>query len=185
MIKRLHFKHWMVYTLLLFLGYQNAGKCAAFVFSRTLRQERQLRRPMPDSTFDFQNRRRIRDSAETALHETSLSFKNFEMMLDAFRDEPVLVYFSSNVCGNCHLQKKELVKIQNRFFGLTNTTKKKVLMIDADLFPQICLRYDVNKLPCILLINNGRVLLRLDGFTTADDILNHMQQKTNHDGFYP
>lgn len=185
MIKRLHFKQWILYTLVLFLGYQNAGECAAFVFSRTLRQERQLRRPMPDSTFDFQNRHRICDSAGTALPATSLSFKNFEMMLDAFRDEPVLVYFSSNVCGSCNLQKKELVKIQNRFFGLTKATKKKVLMIDADLFPQICLRYDVSKLPCLLLINNGRVLLRLDGFTTAEDILNHIQKMTNHEGFYP
>ena len=187
-MKRLRCKHRTLFTLVVFWWYQRAAICAAFVFSGKVTQERQpgnLLRPTHDLKVDFDNRHKIFEVTDTALHGMSLKFKNFDMMLDAFRDEPVLVYFSSNVCGSCNLQKKELVNIQNHFFASMTTTKKKILMIDADHFPQICLRYDVAKLPCILFINNGSVLLRLDGFTTAEDIMNHIQKTSNLKGFCP
>lgn len=186
MNKTQHFKRWILRSLLLYLGYWSAASCTAFVFSSKVSQVRQCTgsglRPMYDTAVVLEEQCRI---SETSLHAASLKFKNFDVMLDAFRDDPVLVYFSSSVCGSCHLQKKELVNIQTRFFGLTPTTKKKILMIDADHFPQICLRYDVTKLPCILLINNGKVLLRLDGFTTAEEIVNQIQHTSNLEGFCP
>jgi thiol-disulfide isomerase/thioredoxin len=177
MNKILQFKLQILCTLGLLLGYQSVATCVAFVFlgNALVPLERQLSRsvlrPMHDSIPDLENRRRF--STETALRSTSLKFKNFDMMLDAFRDESVLVYFSSNVCGSCKLQKKELVHIQNRYLGSNLPASKKILTIDADLFPQICLRYDVTKLPCILFVNNGKVLRRLDGFTTAEDIVHN------------
>ena len=180
MNQRLHCKHRVLYALGLLWGYQSAGICAAFV-----PQERHRSRLQPtyDSTVEFESRRMLSETTATALYSSTLKFKNFDMMLDAFRDEPVLVYFSSNDCGRCKLQKKELLHIRNRFFGTVPTTSKKILTIDADTFPQICLRYDVTKLPCLLFINNGHVQLRLDGFTTAEDIVNRMQQTTNLHGF--
>jgi thiol-disulfide isomerase/thioredoxin len=189
-MKRQHFNHQILINLLLLLGYHNtAARCAAFVFpgkflkdSQSPRSSSQL---VHDSFDDFHSRRRLCEADKTALHETSLKFKNFDVMLNELRDQHVVVYFSSNACGSCKLQRKELADIQNQFLSPTSTTRKKILMIDADLFPQVCLRYDVAKLPCILLINNGEVLLRLDGFTTAEDIMNRIQKTTILKGFCP
>jgi thiol-disulfide isomerase/thioredoxin len=118
----------------------------------------------------------------TTLYTTSLKFKNFDTMLHAFPNETVLVYFSSNVCGGCKLQKKELTTIQSSIGSTTGLSfTKRILTIDAHQFPQVCLRYNVTKLPCILLIKDGTVLVRLDGFTSAHDLVQHFYPSKPND----
>jgi Thioredoxin len=123
-----------------------------------------------------QQRQRLFDTTSTTLYSSSIKFKNFDMMLDAYREEPVLIHFSSNLCGGCTLQKKELVNVlRNTMKSTTNAAfTKKILTIDADMFPQICLRFNVTKLPCMLLVKDGTILMRFDGFTTSRDILQRL-----------
>ena len=110
-------------------------------------------------------------SSRTALHSTPLKFQNFDSMLDAFRDEPVLIYFTSMACGPCKLQKKELSTVQETI-GVNAFLK--VLTIDTERFPQVGIRYGIGKLPCLIFIKKREVLLRLEGLTKAEDIVEYL-----------
>jgi thiol-disulfide isomerase/thioredoxin len=113
-----------------------------------------------------------RASRTTALYSTSsLKFKNFDRMLDAFQGEPVLVYISSKICGPCQLQRKELATART-MLDSSNSSFIKILTIDANTFPQVGVRFSVTKLPCLLFIKDGEVLLRLEGLTKAEDLIN-------------
>ena len=96
-------------------------------------------------------------------------------MLDAFTGEPVLVYFSSVNCGPCHLQRQELAalrKINNQHLeGL------KIISIDTEKWPHVGSRYHIRSLPCLLLVKDREVVLRLEGLTTAEDLAHQMYTK--------
>jgi thioredoxin 1 len=120
-----------------------------------------------------------RASRTTSLYSTSsMTFKNFDRMLEAFRGEPVLIYFSSKICGPCQLQRKELATVRT-MLDSSNSAFIKVLTIDANSFPQVGVRYSVTKLPCLLFIKDGEVLLRLEGLTKAEDLINLYRAKVD------
>lgn len=111
----------------------------------------------PDPTTT--NRRSLPPSRRKA----KKTFKNFDNMLDAFAQQDILVYFTKRTCGPCKLQTSELVSVQE--------TLPVILTIDAEQFPSVGLRYSVGKLPCILHISQSQVMGRVEGLTTADDLL--------------
>ena len=123
------------------------------------------------------SRRQLRNTAVFASSSSSQSikFQNFDAMLDAFMGEPVLVYFSSVNCGPCHLQRQELAalrKINNHHLeGL------KIISIDTEKWPHVGSRYHIRSLPCLLLVKDKQVVLRLEGLTTADDLAEQMYTK--------
>jgi thioredoxin 1 len=96
----------------------------------------------------------------------SSKFKNIEEMLDTFRSEPVLVSFTSVNCGPCKLQKKELAAV-SQVVG----AGFKMFSIDTEKWPNVGSRFKVGKLPCLIVIKEGEVLLRLEGLTMAEDLL--------------
>ena len=87
-------------------------------------------------------------------------------MLDTFRSEPVLVSFTSVNCGPCKLQKKELAAV-SQVVG----TGFKMFAIDTERWPHVGSRFKVGKLPCLVVVKEGEVLLRLEGLTMAEDVL--------------
>jgi thioredoxin-like negative regulator of GroEL len=103
----------------------------------------------------------------------SLKFKNFDNMLDAYSNEPILVYFTSLSCGPCRLQTKELRS------AMSDAPWTTVLAIDTERFPHVGTRYDIAKLPCLLLLVNGQVLHRLEGLTLAHDVVEQFYAKIN------
>jgi thioredoxin-like negative regulator of GroEL len=111
----------------------------------------------------------------------SLKFKNFDNMLDAFSNEPVLVYFTSLSCGPCRLQTKELSTVRDLLLsgGPTGQKAWTVLAIDTERFPHVGTRYEIAKLPCLLLLVNGQVLHRLEGLTKAHDVVEQFHAKIN------
>lgn len=111
----------------------------------------------------------------SALQSTSLKFKNFDMMLDAFRGEPVLIYFMSMVCGPCKLQSKELANVKK----LMGESALPVLAIDTERFPHVGARYGIGKLPCLLFVKDREILLRLEGLTKAEDLVQHFHLKVD------
>jgi thiol-disulfide isomerase/thioredoxin len=114
-----------------------------------------------------------RSPSTTILYSSSLKFKNFDMMLDAFREEPVLIYFTSMTCGPCKLQKKELSTVHM----LLGANALKVLSIDTEKFPYVGSRYKIGKLPSLLLIKDREVMFRLEGLTKADVLVEHFHSK--------
>jgi thioredoxin 1 len=96
----------------------------------------------------------------------SSKFKNIEEMLDTFRAEPVLVSFTSGNCGPCKLQKKELATV-SQVVG----SGFKMFAIDTEKWPNVGSRFKIGTLPCLVVVKEGEVLLRLEGLTLAEDIL--------------
>ena len=139
-------------------------------------------RTLETTTFSSSRNQRLlssnvgRTSSSSALYASpssasSMKFQNFDAMLDAFMGEPVLVYFSSVNCGPCHLQRQELAalrKINRHLEGL------KILSIDTEKWPQVGSRYQIRSLPCLLVVKDKEVVLRLEGLTKAEDLAQQM-----------
>jgi thioredoxin 1 len=123
-----------------------------------------------DARGTWKSRRASSDAPETRRPKSpSSKFKNIEEMLDTFRAEPVLVSFTSGNCGPCQLQKKELAAV-SQIVG----SGFKMFAIDTEKWPNVGSRFKVGKLPCLVVVKEGEVLLRLEGLTKAEDVLSRL-----------
>lgn len=111
-----------------------------------------------------------RTSPSSSRLHASVQFKNVEAMLDNFRDEPVLIAFTAINCGPCKLQKKELVTVQKDLSKLIT-----MVAIDTDRWPSVGSKFQVGKLPCLVALRNGQVLLRMEGLRTAEEITSSLR----------
>jgi thioredoxin-like negative regulator of GroEL len=97
-------------------------------------------------------------------------FKNIEDMLDTFRAEPVLVSFTSINCGPCKLQKKELAAV-SQIVG----SDFKMFTIDTEKWPHVGSKFKIGKLPCLVVVKEGEVLLRLEGLIKAEEVVSRLR----------
>jgi thiol-disulfide isomerase/thioredoxin len=107
-------------------------------------------------------------SSSTALY-TSMKFKDFDQVLDAF-EEPVLVYFSTKNCGPCKLMKKEVEEVR-RMVG----EDFKVFSIDTERWPSVGSRCKVARLPCLVVFQQGQILLRFEGVNKAEEVVKQVR----------
>jgi thioredoxin-like negative regulator of GroEL len=111
-------------------------------------------------------------SSSTVLN-AAMKFKNFDQVLDAF-DEPVLVYFSTKNCGPCKLMKKEVEEVR-RMGG----DDFKVFSIDTERWPLVGSRCKVAKLPCLVVFQQGQILLRFEGVNKAEEVVKQVRTLLN------
>jgi thiol-disulfide isomerase/thioredoxin len=97
-------------------------------------------------------------------------FKNIEEMLDTFRSEAVLVSFTSINCGPCKLQKKELAAVSE-----TVGSDFKMFTIDTEKWPHVGSKFKIGKLPCLVVVKEGEVLLRLEGLIKAEEVVSRLR----------
>jgi thiol-disulfide isomerase/thioredoxin len=90
-------------------------------------------------------------------------------MIDSLEHETVLVAFMSGNCGPCKIQKQELATLAQRGESL------KMLRIDMNQFPKLGTKFNIGKLPCILVLKNKEVIMRADGLITAQDLWDQVQ----------
>jgi hypothetical protein len=57
----------------------------------------------------------------------------------------------------------------------------KVLSIDTEKFPHVGTRYEIGKLPCLLFMKDSKVLLRLEGLTKAEALVEHFHSEVDHE----
>jgi thioredoxin-like negative regulator of GroEL len=108
------------------------------------------------------------DKKPTSSQIAAYKFKNVDDMLDAFREEPVVVYFTSGTCGPCRLQAKELAHVKE-LVGAESAFK--VISIDTKKWPHVGTKFEIGKLPCLLLMKDKQVVLRLEGLTKAEELV--------------
>jgi thiol-disulfide isomerase/thioredoxin len=96
-------------------------------------------------------------------------FKNMEEMLDSFQEEPVLLAFTAVNCGPCRLQKQELAAFRE-------SVNLKILAIDMEKWPRVGSRFAVGKLPCVVIIQGKEVKLRLEGLTSASELVRQVRE---------
>lgn len=127
----------------------------------------------------------------TELQEARVRFHNVEQMLAELEDDSsvVVVMFSSDHCGPCRLQKKELRRlwlkrkthVEHYHLGgnrdLTWTPAPlKILTIDMEKWPNVGRHFRVGKLPSLLVFHGDQEnARRLEGLVSAEELWKHVE----------
>ena len=107
-------------------------------------------------------------------------------MLDTYSGVPLLLSFMSAKCGPCRLQKKELEKFTTYCHQQPNTgtsnreTLPQLIAIDTDKWPRVGSKFNVGKLPCLILLTNGQERLKVEGLVTAEYMIAKLHNFTNN-----
>lgn len=76
----------------------------------------------------------------------------------------LLLKFGAEWCGPCQALKPELAKVESSDLPV------RVLQVDTDQSPELAAVFEVQGIPRMLLIENGRVVGDLTGYLNADQI---------------
>jgi thiol-disulfide isomerase/thioredoxin len=112
----------------------------------------------------------VEEASPTSL-SAAKKFKNFEEMLLNFGDSLVVVTFANDLCGPCRLMKKELNQVSSQL-----GEDVKIFAIDTERFPKLGTKYEVRKLPTVVVFKGGRVHDRIEGVARADLLLERLRQ---------
>lgn len=85
---------------------------------------------------------------------------------------PVLVDFSAEWCGPCKMMAPILKDLKD---DLKDTVK--VIKIDVDKSPQAASVYQIQGVPTLILFQNGQILWRKSGVTSAKELATVIAQK--------
>lgn len=102
------------------------------------------------------------------VNDTSFSKEVLESSL------PVLVEFGASWCGPCKKQMPILELVSGEY-----SDKLKVVKIDIDDAPDATSKFGVRSVPTLVLFNSGESVSTKVGFSTKDDIKNHLLSKVN------
>ena len=137
--------------------------------------------------------------------EARVRFRNADEMIDSLRnntnnnddddDSVIILLFTSLSCGPCRLQKLEMQqflqqrrrvqqeeKIQQQRGGRTavvsNVVPIKIFTIETEKWPAVCKRFQVSKLPSMVLLMYGDHVVpqRLEGLVSAQDLWELVQK---------
>jgi thiol-disulfide isomerase/thioredoxin len=109
-------------------------------------------------------------SSSLTILRAGMKFKNFEHVLDTFHKETVIIYFEASKCGPCRLMKKELESVKKQVGN-----DIKIFSLDTEKFPNLGSRYNIHRLPCLVVVRDGEIRLRMEGVTKAEVVVEHVQ----------
>ena len=118
--------------------------------------------------------------ARSALFQASLRYKDVNHMIDTLQTEGkiVVMMFTSDNCGPCRLQKKELKRLWSKKKHHDESLPLKIVTIDMEKWPQVGRRFHIGKLPCLLVFEGARDAARLEGLVSAEELWNHISNFT-------
>ena len=85
---------------------------------------------------------------------------------------PVLVDFSAEWCGPCKMMAPILKDLKDDLKEAV-----KVIKIDVDKSPQAASVYQIQGVPTLILFQNGQILWRKSGVTSAKELATVIAQK--------
>ena len=97
-----------------------------------------------------------------------------EELLDSLT-EPVVITFTAVNCGPCRLQKQELATFKRMLGDDHNGNSLRMLSIDTEKWPAVGTRFEVRKLPCVVVLKDKEVVARLEGLTSAEVLVERIR----------
>ena len=70
-----------------------------------------------------------------------------------------LLYFYASWSSNCNLHKESIKRIDNENKDLN------IYRINVTKFPNLKQKYSIHKIPSYIILNEGNIVSRLDGYT--------------------
>jgi thioredoxin 1 len=87
---------------------------------------------------------------------------------------PVVVNFWTPWCGPCKLIEPLILQLQDRI-----ANPLKVVRVNADENFWLSKRFNITTLPTVLVLHEGKVVHRLEGITSRDEVLKNLQIALN------
>lgn len=126
-------------------------------------------RPAPvesDAMSPSSNASASANSGATLVHADDISFD--EAVLEA--EGPVLVDFYADWCGPCQRIAPVLERVAE------DLTEGRIVKVNVDQSPQVASRYDIQSIPTLLVLVDGKVVERTMGLQSENEIRQLLQQ---------
>jgi thioredoxin len=104
----------------------------------------------------------------------SSSFKTLDQFLSQ-TEVPALIDFHAQWCTPCQMMQPVLEDLANLFEG-----RIRIATVDTDKAPVLSSKYKIEALPTLLLFHNGKVLERLVGFKSTEELEKVLNDSLNH-----
>ena len=109
-----------------------------------------------------------------ALHQ----FTDDNFQLEVLQcDTPVLVDFTAEWCGPCHMLAPVVEQLNTEWNGAV-----KVGQLDADANASLVMQYEVMGVPTLILFKNGQPVERLAGYMRRERILSKLKPHLEFSG---
>ncbi len=96
---------------------------------------------------------------------TKKQFSSFEELID-HSEKPLLIDFYATWCGPCQMLVPILSQVQQLM-----KNKIQVVKVDTDRYPNLAQRFQVQALPTLVFLKDGKPLHRLEGVQPAEKII--------------
>ncbi|NEQ96475.1 MAG: thioredoxin [Cyanothece sp. SIO2G6] len=101
---------------------------------------------------------------------TKKKFSSFQDLLTQ-SDVPVLVDFYAQWCGPCQMMAPVLEQVKANM-----KDRLQVVKIDTEKYPQLASTYQIYALPTLVLFKDGNPVERIEGYQTAEQLEQYLQQ---------
>ncbi|WP_110113791.1 thioredoxin family protein [Bacillus sp. CGMCC 1.16541] len=84
--------------------------------------------------------------------------------------EDLIIFFYTPLCGTCQVSKKMLTVVEQLLPNLN------VGMCNLNYMPKQAAVYEIESVPCLIVLNNNKVTKKLYAFQSVEYLLNELKE---------
>jgi thioredoxin-like negative regulator of GroEL len=98
--------------------------------------------------------------------------RNIEQIMQGAGGKPTLVQFYANWCGHCAATRPEVDRASSMLCGDAN-----VVRVNVEQHSKLAEKLGVDGLPTMILVENGQVLGKIEGESTAEELASFVRNR--------